>query len=220
MVEDLAANRELYRRAFRQDSSCVYDLLEVESVAAGLALCQTRSIDAVLLDYVLPDGNGLDFLERLALQTGDSKPPVVMISGRSNEKAIVRAIKLGAEDYLPKHDLTTELLVAAIHSAILQRRGYANENTRLRLQLQQQAEQFRASVENMLDCFAIYSAIRDADGQIVDFRFDYLNAAAMQSNWMAAADTNKTVCEVFPGFRELELFADYCQVAEGVTSTP
>ena len=40
IVEDLAADRELHRRALRQDSSCAYDLLEAESVAAGLALCQ------------------------------------------------------------------------------------------------------------------------------------------------------------------------------------
>lgn len=100
IVEDLATDRELYRRALRQDSSCVYDLLEVESVAAGLALCQTRSIDAVLLDYRLPDGNGLDFLEQLSVQSNGSSPPVVMISGQGNEKIAVRAIKLGAEDYV------------------------------------------------------------------------------------------------------------------------
>jgi PAS domain S-box-containing protein len=206
MVEDLAADRELYRRALCRESICVYDLLEVESVAAALVLCQTRSIDAVLLDYLLPDGNGLDFLERLSAQTNGSTPPVVMISGYGNEQTAVRAIKLGAEDYLVKSDLTTELLLATIRSAI--------ENTRLRLQLGQQEERFRASVENMLDCFGIYSAIRDADGQIVDFRFDYLNAAAMRSNRMTEADMGRTLGEVFPAFHETGLFVEYCQVVE------
>ena len=118
MVEDLAADRDLYRRALRQDSSCVYELLEAESLAAGLALCQTRSIDAVLLDYLLPDGNGLDFLERLLVQSNGSSPPVVMISGYGNERIAVRAIKLGAADYLVKSDLTAELLLATIRSAL------------------------------------------------------------------------------------------------------
>jgi PAS domain S-box-containing protein len=205
MVDDLATDRNLYRRVLCQDATYGYDLLEAESVAAGLALCQTRSIDAILLDYLLPDGNGLDFLKRLSVQSEGSNPPVVVISGYGNERIAVRAIKLGAEDYLVKSDLTPELLRSTMHSAI--------ENTRLRLQLRQQEERFRASVENMLDCFGIYSAIRDAAGQIVDFRFDYLNAAAMQSNRMTAADLGRTLCEVFPAHRE-GLFAEYARVVE------
>ena len=206
IVEDLITDRELYRRALCKDLSCVYHVLEAESVAAGLALCQTRSIDAVLLDYALPDGNGLDFLAQLSAQTSGINPPVVMISGRGNEKTAVHAIKLGAEDYLVKRDLTTELLLATIRSAI--------ENTLLKQQLQKQEERFRASVENMIDCFGIYSAIRDSAGQIVDFRFDYQNAAAMQSNRMTDADMDKTTCEMFPAFRETRLFAEHCQVVE------
>lgn len=206
IVEDLITDRELYRRALCKDLSCVYHVLEAESVAAGLALCQTRSIDAVLLDYALPDGNGLDFLAQLSAQTSGINPPVVMISGRGNEKTAVHAIKLGAEDYLVKRDLTTELLLVTIRSAI--------ENTLLKQQLQKQEERFRASVENMIDCFGIYSAIRDSAGQIVDFRFDYQNAAAMQSNRMTDADMDKTTCEMFPAFRETRLFAEHCQVVE------
>lgn len=206
IVEDLITDRELYRRALCKDLSCVYHVLEAESVAAGLALCQTRSIDAVLLDYALPDGNGLDFLAQLSAQTSGINPPVVMISGRGNEKTAVHAIKLGAEDYLVKRDLTTELLLVTIRSAI--------ENALLKQQLQQQKERFRASVENMIDCFGIYSAIRDSAGQIVDFRFDYQNAAAMQSNRMTDADMDKTTCEMFPAFRETRLFAEHCQVVE------
>jgi PAS domain S-box-containing protein len=108
--------------------------------------------------------------------------------------------------YPISHNLTAELLLATIRSAI--------ENTRLRGQLRQQEDRFRASVENMLDCFGIYSAIRDADGQIVDFRFEYLNAAAMRSNRMTEADTSRTLCEMFPALRETGLFAEYCQVVE------
>ncbi|WP_373546199.1 response regulator [Chamaesiphon sp.] len=138
IVEDLATDRELYRRALCQDSSCVYDLLELESVAAGLVMCRTRSIDAMLLDYRLPDGNRLDFLERLSVQSNSSSPPVVMISGQGNEKIAVRAIKLGAEDYLIKSDLTAELLLTTLRSA--------SENTRLRPQLRQCEDRFQTAI--------------------------------------------------------------------------
>jgi signal transduction histidine kinase len=136
IVEDIPANRELYRNCLLTDVSCTYDLLETESVAEGLELCQTRSIDAVLLDYLLPDGDGLKFLETLSERSNESSPAVVMMTGHGDESIAVQAMKLGAQDYLPKHKFTPQLLVSTIQSAI--------ENTRLRLQLQQSEERLQA----------------------------------------------------------------------------
>ncbi|WP_310490309.1 response regulator, partial [Chamaesiphon sp. VAR_69_metabat_338] len=206
IVEDLPTNRELYRHCLLTDPDCDYQVLEAESVAAGLEFCRTRSIDAILLDYALPDGDGLEFLAALAIQADRHRPSVVMMTGHGNESIAVRAMKLGAQDYLAKHNFTPELLRSTMRSAI--------ENTRLRLQLQQREERFRASVETMLDCFGIYSAIRDRSGQIIDFRFDYLNAAALTSNHMTSVDLDRGLCEVFPSIRQTELFAEYCQVVE------
>jgi DNA-binding response OmpR family regulator len=133
IVEDLATHRELYREHLSHDSNCIYHVLEAESVAGGLELCRTRSIDAILLDYGLPDGDGLAFLAALDTQSNGSSLPVVMVTGIGNESIAVRAMKLGAEDYLVKCDLTPALLQSRMRSAI--------ENTRLRLQLQQSQEQ-------------------------------------------------------------------------------
>ena len=206
IVEDLATDRELYRRALSQDASCTYHLLEAESVMEGLALCYSTPVDAILLNYGLPDGDGLAFLAALNVQSNGSSPPVVMVTGMGDQGIAVRAMELGAEDYLAKCDLTPELLQSTVRSAI--------ENTRLRLQLRQQEEWFRASVENRLDCFGIYSAIRDSAGQIVDFRFDYLNAAAMQSSRMTKANMSRTLCEMFPATRETGLMDEYARVIE------
>jgi PAS domain S-box-containing protein len=204
IVEALASSRDLYRDCLLSDQSCAYELLEAASMAEGLALCQASAIDAVLLDDLLPDGNGLDFLERLAVQGNGRRPPVVMIARSGSEKVAVRALKLGAEDYLVKSELTPDLLHSTMRSAI--------ENARLRLQLRASEERFQAAIDNTLDCLGIYSAIRDAAGQLVDFRFDYLNPAAMRSNRMTAADLNRTLCDVFPATRETGLLAEYDQV--------
>ena len=211
IVEDSPMHRDLYRHCLQTDPICDYQVLEAASVAEGLELCRTRSIDAVLLDYSLPDGDGLEFLATLATQSSDRHvPSVVMMTGHGDESIAVRAIKLGAQDYLAKHKFTPELLRSTIHNAI--------ENARLRRQLRQREERFRASVENMLECFGIYSAIRDRSGQICDFRFDYLNAAALESNRMTSADLDRGLCDVFPAIRQTGLFAEYCQVVE--TGTP
>ncbi|NJR53027.1 MAG: PAS domain S-box protein [Leptolyngbyaceae cyanobacterium CSU_1_3] len=180
--------------------------MEADTATAGLELCRTHSIDAILLDYRLPDADGLEFIELLQAQNNGSSPPVVIITGEGNERIAVRAIKLGAEDYLVKQGLTSEQLQLTMRSAI--------DNARLRLQLRQSEERFRVSIENMLDCFGIYSAIRDQSGQIVDFRIDYLNAAALESNRMSAADFGKGLCDLLPSHRETVLFEAYCRVVE------
>jgi PAS domain S-box-containing protein len=137
LVEDDLLDRERYRRYLLADSSCTYQLLEAGSAAVGLELCWTQPIDAILLDSQLPDANGLEFLEALYAQNTGSRPPVVMVADEEDETVssaialsnAVRAMKLGAEDYLLKHHLTAEMLQMAMRSAI--------ENTRLRLQLRQ-----------------------------------------------------------------------------------
>jgi PAS domain S-box-containing protein len=136
IVEDLPASREVYRQCLVGDRSCDYDLLEAASVAEGLELCRTRSIDAILLDYQLPDGDGLGFLAALSAQGHANRPPVVMMTGYGSESIAVRAMKLGAADYVVKTNLTPELLCSTMQSAI--------END-LRLQLWQRDDRFSGS---------------------------------------------------------------------------
>jgi PAS domain S-box-containing protein len=218
IVEDAPTDRELYRRLLLKDSNCDYEVLEAESLVEGLEFCQQRfsrgeatpTIHAILLDYQLPDGDGLEFLAELAAQSHGKLPPVVMLTGQGDENIAVRAMKLGAQDYLLKRDLTPELLQATIRNAI--------SRDRFRQQLAQSEDRFRASIDNMLDCVGIYSAIRTDSGKISDFRIDYLNPAAFANSRMTTADIGKRLCEEFTSLRETGLFIEYCQVIE--TGTP
>ncbi len=204
IVDDFLADRELYRRALLKDSHFEYRLLEAESVAEGLSLCRSRSIDAVLLDYSLPDADGLEFLATLSAQMHGNSPPVVMMTGQGSETIAVQAMKLGAQDYLVKRDLTPELLQLTMRNAI--------ENHRLKRQLAKCQARFQMSIDNMRECVAIFSAIRDDLGQISDFRYDYLNSAALENNRMTVKDIGRSLCEVFPAVRTSGLLAEYCQL--------
>jgi two-component system cell cycle response regulator len=118
IVDDSPEDRALYRRLFTQPSEHVYDFVETGSGTEGLALCQTLSPDCVLLDYFLPDLDGLAFLAALAGEAQMLPVPVVMLTGQGNEMVAVQAMKSGAQDYLVKGNITSEALRHAVDNAM------------------------------------------------------------------------------------------------------
>jgi two-component system, NtrC family, nitrogen regulation response regulator NtrX len=103
----------------------------VEAVDSGEACLDRLSrtaYDVVLLDVWLPGADGLATLERLRERQVDV--PVIMISGHGNIESAVRAIKLGAFDFIEK-PLSLEKTVLVVRNALRQRRLEA-ENRALR----------------------------------------------------------------------------------------
>ncbi len=206
IVDDSAEDREIYRRYLLQDQEYCYVILEEETGEGGLALSRHHCLDGILLDFSLPDLDGLAFLAELKRQTGLC-PPVIMLTGQGNEAIAVQAMKGGAQDYLIKGKTTPENLQSAIHTAI--------EHGQLKRELLSSEERFHTSVATMIDCFGIYTSIRDAAGQILDFRIDYVNDAACRHNQIAREEQlGKGLCELFPVLQATGLFEDYCRVVE------
>jgi PAS domain S-box-containing protein len=76
-------------------------------------------------------------------------------------------------------------------------------------------QRFRASVENLLEPFAIYRAVRDRDGKIVDFVTEYINEAGALANGLPRdRQIGRRLLELFPGRLESGLFDDYVEVVE------
>ncbi len=157
IVDDSAEDREVYRRCIVQDAAMPYTFLEASLGEQGLALCRMEKPDCILLDYNLPDLDGLEFIGRLRLQDGDATTPVVMLTGQGNEAVAVEALKKGAQDYLVKK-LTGNDLRHVVHAAIdrvalsiqvethrKEAQRLAEERNRLVDQLQKQAAELRES---------------------------------------------------------------------------
>ncbi|HEY3244894.1 MAG TPA: ATP-binding protein [Phycisphaerae bacterium] len=119
IVDDNPEDREVFRRLFRRSAERRYEVLEAASGAQGLQMCGSELPECVLLDYKLPDMDGLEFLTRLApLDRQHPIVPVVMITGVGNEDVAVRAMKSGAQDYLVKDGVTQASLQRAVQNAI------------------------------------------------------------------------------------------------------
>ena len=91
-----------------------YQLTIARTGMEALTAFQTTSIDLVLLDLGLPDIDGSDLLKILRKRL---HLPIIIISARSNEEEKVKALDLGADDYVTKPFGTNELL-ARIRTAL------------------------------------------------------------------------------------------------------
>ncbi|HNW74838.1 MAG TPA: response regulator [Bacteroidales bacterium] len=98
-----------------------YHIVEASTGKEGLALAASIVPECIILDLGLPDADGVDILKRLREWYFK---PVIILSVRSAEDDIVKALDNGANDYLTKPFRTGELL-ARIRMAIRQSQGIA-----------------------------------------------------------------------------------------------
>jgi signal transduction histidine kinase len=118
IVDDSLEDREIYRRFLSSDRGHRYDLIETQSGAEGIALCRMHLPDCVLLDYRLPDLDGLTFLTDLQCEVDGVGVPVIVLTGQGSESVAVEAMKNGAQDYLLKGTMTAASLLRAVENAI------------------------------------------------------------------------------------------------------
>lgn len=118
VVDDSPEDRDLYRRLLSQAGGPGYTVSEADSGAEGLRLCEAERPDCVLLDYRLPDIDGLGFLTGLAKEEGALPAPVVVLTGQGSEGLVAHIMKAGAADYLPKGSLSPSGLARAIGTAV------------------------------------------------------------------------------------------------------
>jgi PAS domain S-box-containing protein len=117
LVDDCLEDRITYRRYLSHDRHHSYNILEAETAQeALLLLCRQEFPDVILLDYLLPDMNGLEFLDKLKIKFGQANFPVVMLTGQGNEQIAAQALKDGAAEYLIKQDLIPESLRLVIEN--------------------------------------------------------------------------------------------------------
>jgi len=116
IVEDEAAVRQALVRALELEG---YELDLAETGVEGLAAVANSSFDALLLDVMLPEVDGLEVARRV--RAGGSSVPILMLTARGAVGDRVAGLDAGADDYLVKPFALEELLARL--RALLRRAG-------------------------------------------------------------------------------------------------
>ena len=125
IIEDEPSLRELIQRSLEKERYVVEAAADFQS---GLRKIEDYDYDCVLLDIMLPDGNGLNVLEQLKKMR--KRENVIIISAKDSLDDKVLGLELGADDYLPKPFHLAELN-ARIKSVIRRQRRDGEMDIRL-----------------------------------------------------------------------------------------
>ncbi|MCI0455517.1 MAG: SpoIIE family protein phosphatase [Gemmataceae bacterium] len=136
LIEDNRGDARLIQEYLAEVEGIVFRVECAERVATGLERLVHGGIDVVLLDLSLPDARGLDTFVRLHAE--HPNVPVVVLTGFNDEVLAVKAVQEGAEDYLVKGYVNSNLLARSLR--------YAIERTRRR-----QAERALRQTHEQLD---------------------------------------------------------------------
>ena len=163
IVDDEPAIRRLLRTSLTAQG---YETIDAETGEQALAALSKNRVDVVVLDLGLPDIDGLDVLKRI--REAASALPVVVLSSRGDEAGKVKALDLGADDYVTKPFGMDELL-ARLRAA-------------LRHRLQQQGEKpvFRAG-DLMVDLVRRIVSVRGQEVKLTPREYDLLRLLVLHA---------------------------------------
>ncbi len=149
-ADQLLMSEKALRRSMRQ-----IEVLSVRTAADCLGLLSREEVSIVVLDYCLPDFDGLETIRRIKEAGYDT--PIVMVTGQGDEQVAVKAMKEGAADYVVKTQGYLNILPGILERAL--------EKYQLENRLKASEERYQRLAENANDLiFTI-----DRDGHFMFF---------------------------------------------------
>ena len=130
--------------AFLDD--CGYQVFQAESANRALDILAVSAVDAVICDLKMPGMHGIELIERLRQQW--PQLPVIVVSGAGVMDDVVRALRLGAADYLVKPILDMEVLAHSLTKA-LDRARLADENRAYREHLEKTNTELKRGLDEL-----------------------------------------------------------------------
>jgi two-component system, cell cycle sensor histidine kinase and response regulator CckA len=149
LIEDNPGDARLLQELLEEVTSVQFQLEHVDRLNAGVQYLNAQSLDVILLDLSLPDSQGLETF--IQLHHWAAEIPIVVITGLNDETLADRAVQAGAQDYLVKGQVNSDLLARSIR--------YAIERNRTDQRIREQAA--------LLDIATDAILVRDLDSTIL-----------------------------------------------------
>ena len=123
MVEDDSTIAFAVKYAVEQEG---FNLDIAENLENARKIVNSKEYDLILLDVMLPDGNGYEFLKQL--REHDEDTPVIFLTACDEEVNIVMGLDIGGDDYITKPFRVRELISRI--NAILRRKGKSQDSNK------------------------------------------------------------------------------------------
>jgi DNA-binding NtrC family response regulator len=126
-------------------TGAVFHARGVASGQEALDFLAKERVDCTLIDYQMPDGDGLVWLQRILELYPDM--PIILVTGAGDEGVAVEAMRQGAMDYLIKGDFNIEILEKSLENAIT--RGAMAKKIEEQKQLLLESERYRVMSQTL-----------------------------------------------------------------------
>ena len=185
-------------------------LYAVELAADGeqaLASARRARPDLILSDVMMPRLDGFQLLKAVREEEALRDIPFILLTARAGEESRIEGLGAGADDYLVKPFVASELLTRVRGTLAL---------ARIRGELRASEIRFQTVLDASPAGLVLLAAERDESNRIVDFRWVYLNRPAQDMLGKSEHELiGKRINDVLPGSREEErLFESYLKAVE------
>ena len=153
------------RQSFNMVLKNNYNVLLAGTGQEAIDIFTKKSADMILLDILLPDSDGLDLLKKF--KETDPNTEIVMVTAVNEIQTAIKAMKLGAYDYIIKPFKVDKVMT--VISRALERQCLVKENTYLRTELKRyhSFEKMVGKSKKMRDIFELISTVAKGDGTVL-----------------------------------------------------
>ncbi len=164
LVDDEISNIELLQKILEQSKHKVYSALNA-SKALNILSDNSKTIDLILLDLIMPGMNGMELLQKLKKDENTNHIPAIMLSALDEIDTIVECINLGAEDFLVK-PVNRVLLRARLNNA-LEKKHLRDKELRYQKEIKKEQQKSETLLLNILPG-SIAERLKDGETPIAD----------------------------------------------------
>jgi PAS domain S-box-containing protein len=145
IIDDEPSVRESLSCFFQDEG---YRVVTAENGETGLELFSKERVDIVLTDLKMPRKDGIEVMTAIHEQSPDT--PMVVVSGAGREEDIIKALRMGAKDYITKPIQDLEMIQHVIGKA-LENKRLIEDNRRYRKQVEKSEARYRTITEQIAE---------------------------------------------------------------------